>query len=199
LTTSRFARPGPGSRVSDLVEDAITRTGEGDTHALHFLYVRFADEVSTFVGSIVRNAQEVDHVTQTVFARLAGEARQYDPEQLPFTAWILRLAERVARDHTGENAQPKVDEVGRNGARGGTGARRSPHHGEALRLREALHRLPHEQRQVLVLRHVAGWSVQDIAERLGLTEASVRGLDEDGRRTLRATNLGAAGITLGKA
>jgi RNA polymerase sigma-70 factor, ECF subfamily len=38
----------------------------------------------------------------------------------------------------------------------------------------------------LVLRHVAGLSPREIAERLGKTEASVHGLHHRGRRSLSA-------------
>jgi RNA polymerase sigma-70 factor (ECF subfamily) len=49
-----------------------------------------------------------------------------------------------------------------------------------------LHGLPANQREVLVLRHVAGLSAREIAERLGKTEASIHGLHHRGRRALSA-------------
>jgi RNA polymerase sigma-70 factor, ECF subfamily len=49
-----------------------------------------------------------------------------------------------------------------------------------------LHRLPANQREVLLLRHVAGLSPREIAERLGKTEAPVHGLHHRGRRALSA-------------
>jgi RNA polymerase sigma-70 factor (ECF subfamily) len=45
--------------------------------------------------------------------------------------------------------------------------------------------LPHDQLEVLVLRHVAGLSPGEIAERLGKTEASIHGLHHRGRGALR--------------
>jgi RNA polymerase sigma-70 factor, ECF subfamily len=64
-------------------------------------------------------------------------------------------------------------------------------------LRDALQRLPHDQREVLVLRHVAGLSPGEIAERLGKTEASIHGLHHRGRGALRAAlqELEAAPVT----
>ena len=53
-------------------------------------------------------------------------------------------------------------------------------------LRDALRRLPAEQREVLVLRHIAGLSPGEIAERLGKTEGSVHGLHHRGRGALQA-------------
>ena len=64
-------------------------------------------------------------------------------------------------------------------------------------LKEALAGLPEEQRKVLVMRHVAGLSPAEIAERLGKTESSVHGLHHRGRATLQATlvELEAAPVT----
>ena len=53
-------------------------------------------------------------------------------------------------------------------------------------LREALAVLPRDQREVLVLRHFAGLSPGEIAQRTGRTEGSVHGLHHRGRRALTA-------------
>jgi RNA polymerase sigma-70 factor (ECF subfamily) len=52
-------------------------------------------------------------------------------------------------------------------------------------LREALMRLPEDQREVLVLRHVAGLTPGEIAQRLGKTEGSIHGLHHRGRAVLQ--------------
>jgi RNA polymerase sigma-70 factor (ECF subfamily) len=60
-------------------------------------------------------------------------------------------------------------------------------HGAALSLtlREALKELPEEQREVVVLRHVAGWTPGEIAAHLGKSEDSIHGLHHRGRRALK--------------
>ena len=52
-------------------------------------------------------------------------------------------------------------------------------------LKEALAALPEEQRTVLVMRHIAGLSPEEIAERLGKTESSIHGLHHRGRAALQ--------------
>jgi RNA polymerase sigma-70 factor (ECF subfamily) len=56
---------------------------------------------------------------------------------------------------------------------------------QALRLAEALNRLPEAQREALVLQHWHGWSLADIARHLGRTPAAVAGLLKRGLRQLR--------------
>src|SRR6185437_6682374 len=53
-------------------------------------------------------------------------------------------------------------------------------------LREALAALPSEQREVLILRHLAGLSPPEIAARTGRSEGSIHGLHHRGRRALQA-------------
>jgi hypothetical protein len=64
-------------------------------------------------------------------------------------------------------------------------------------LKEALDRLPRDERAVLVLRHVAGLSPREIAELLGKTEASIHGVHHHARVALQAAarDLGAGPIT----
>lgn len=56
---------------------------------------------------------------------------------------------------------------------------------QALRLAEAVARLPDAQRNALVLHHWHGWSLAEIAEHLGRTPAAVAGLLHRGLDQLR--------------
>jgi len=186
MTQGRFAHRGPEARAQDLVEDAVARAKEGDTHAFHFLYVRFVDEVCMFVGGFARDADEADEISHAVFAKLVREIQQYERGEVSFTVWLLRYAAKVARDELRRSHRVAVDDGNGAWARDRGEMERSRH------LCEALRRLPDEQRQVLVLRHIAGLSPEKVAERLGKTEASVRCLDEDGHQALRTADAGAA-------
>jgi RNA polymerase sigma-70 factor (ECF subfamily) len=181
--TGRFARRQPrGSDPADsLLPRAIARAKEGDREALRFLYVRFADDVQGFVFSIVRDHHEAEDITQTVFAKLMSAIHKYEQREVPFAAWILRVARNVALDHVRARRQIPCEEV-RTSDEGHeqVGFERSQC------LKAALGELPPDQRQVLVLRHIAGLSPPEIAERLGKTEGAVHGLHHRGRGALRA-------------
>jgi RNA polymerase sigma-70 factor (ECF subfamily) len=148
---------------------------------LHFLYVRFADDVCGYVRSIVRDSHEAEDITQNVFAKLMTAIHKYERRDVPFAAWILRVARNVALDHVRARRQIPFEEV-RTSDEGHEqiGFERSQC------LRDALWQLPEEQREVLVLRHIAGLTPGEIAERLGKTEGSVHGLHHRGRGALQA-------------
>jgi RNA polymerase sigma-70 factor (ECF subfamily) len=190
--SDRLRLADPRRAPDGLVYEAVARAKEGDMSALHFLYVRFADDVCTYVRSIVRDPHAAEDITQVVFAKLMKAIHKYERRDVPFAAWIIRVARNVALDHIRASRQIPLAEV-RTSDEGGEqiGFER------ALSLREALERLPAEQREVLVLRHVAGLSPGEIAERLGKTEASIHGLHHRSRGALRAAlrELDAAPVT----
>jgi RNA polymerase sigma-70 factor (ECF subfamily) len=172
--------PGGGGE-SELVRRAVVALKQGDRSALHFLYLRYADDVRGFVRSIVRDAHEAEDITHDVFAKLVTAIHRYEPREVPFAAWILRVSRNAALDHLRARRQIPFEEV-RTTDKGHeqVGFDRSQS------LREAFHRLPPDQRQVLVLRHIAGLAPSEIADRLGKTESSVHGLHHRGRGALKA-------------
>jgi RNA polymerase sigma-70 factor, ECF subfamily len=171
---------GEAERESRLIRRAIAAAKDGDRDAMSFLYVRYADNVHGYVRSIVRDHHTAEDITQQVFAKLMGSIVKYQERDVPFLAWILRVARNVAVDHMRQQRMLPVEEV-----RGVHEADEGLATGRASELREALAGLPEDQREVLVLRHVAGLSPGQIAERLGKTEGSIHGLHHRGRAALK--------------
>lgn len=167
--------------ASRLTQDAVRRAKAGDQEGLHYLYVRYADDVLRYVTSFVRDHHEAEDITQNVFAKLMRAIHRYEQREVPFDAWILRVARNAALDHLRAKRAIPTEEV-RIADTGS--AQTGIDRGRALR--EALEALPEDQREVLVLRHIVGLSPVEIAGTLDKTESSVHGLHHRGRRTLRA-------------
>jgi RNA polymerase sigma-70 factor (ECF subfamily) len=185
VLTGRFRR------VSRLVDDeagtravsqAVVRAKQGDREALRFLYVHYADHVYGYVSSIVRDEYEAEDVTQHLFAKLMTALPKYEPREVPFSAWILRVARNVAVDHMRQRRPVPCEEVRELDVREDDDE--SSRH-RSLGLRDALASLPEEQRQVVVMRHLVGLTPGEIAGRLGRTEPSIHGLHHRGRGALR--------------
>jgi RNA polymerase sigma-70 factor (ECF subfamily) len=165
---------------SRLVQQAISRAKDGDAEGIHFLYVRFSDDVLRYVNSFVRDYHEAEDITHNVFAKLITAIKKYEERAVPFTAWIMRVARNAALDHLRARRAIPTEEV------------RVTDEAEAdsgieigLDIREALEELPADQREVLVLRHVMGLSPVEIAGTLEKTESSIHGLHHRGRRALQ--------------
>jgi RNA polymerase sigma-70 factor (ECF subfamily) len=170
---------------SRLVSQAVRRAQVGDREALGFLYARFADNVYGYVRSIVRDHHEAEDVTQHVFAKMMRVIDKYEERDVPFFAWLLRVARNVAVDYIRSERLVPVEEVRpEGGARAATVDPTASNWSEELR--EALDTLPPAQRQVLLMRHVAGLSPAEIADLTGKSEGSIHGLHHRGRRAMTA-------------
>lgn len=181
--TGRFCTGSSGvdERNSHLVSRAIKSAQQGDSDALGFLYARYADNVYGYVRSIVHDHHLAEDVTQHVFAKLITVIGKYVEQDVPFLSWILRVARNAALDHIRSDRLVAVEEV-RDAKRASDG-----HSSSRLEdLRDALTALPVEQRKVLLLRHLGGYSPSEIAEMTGRTEGSVHGLHHRGRRAVTA-------------
>jgi RNA polymerase sigma-70 factor, ECF subfamily len=182
----RFARweQQPAEADDATIMRAVSRAQEGDMEALHFLYIRYADSVLGYVRSIVGDHHEAEDVTQNVFAKLITAIRKYERRNVPFSAWILRVARNAALDYVRARRAVPFEEVRTSdqGQDQGTFDR-------IQSLRDALEKLPADQREVLVLRHIAGLSPGEIADRLDRSEGSVHGLHHRGRGAIRETLL----------
>jgi RNA polymerase sigma-70 factor, ECF subfamily len=128
----------PSSGGGALTRSAVAEAQAGDPEGIHYLYVRFADEVQRCIASIVRDRGEACAVTGIVFADLIVTIAGYDEDESPFDAWLMGVAEDAALTHLRER-------------RGGQA------------LRQAIGDLPQNQREALVLRHVIGLSPIEIA------------------------------------
>ena len=171
-----------------VVDLAIQRAKEGDAEALRFLYVRYADNVYGYVTSIVRDEHEAEDITQHVFTKLLTVLPRYEQREVPFSAWILRVAHNAAIDHVRTRRPVPVEEVRpADTADEGDGGRE-----RFADLRLALAALPAEQRDVIVLRFLVGLTPGEVAERIGRSEDAVHGLQHRGRRRLRREMLALA-------
>ncbi|HYB22268.1 MAG TPA: sigma-70 family RNA polymerase sigma factor, partial [Solirubrobacteraceae bacterium] len=167
------AAHGHGARESRdtpaLVMQAVRRAQQGDRQALGFLYARYADNVYGYVRSIVHDEHEAEDITQHVFTKLMSVIGKYEERDVPFFAWILRVSRNVAVDHLRRRRAIPVEEVRavEQTEKVASGVGASPVNERIGDLREALATLPGDQREVLVLRHFAGLSPTEIAERTG--------------------------------
>jgi RNA polymerase sigma-70 factor (ECF subfamily) len=168
---------------SRLVSRAIKRAQRGDRDALGFLYARYADNIYGYAFSIVRNHHQAEDITQHVFAKLVRVIGKYEERDVPFFAWILRVARNVAVDYIRAERLVPVEEV-RGSDEGSLSDRMLD--GRRQELRDAFAALPQSQREVVILRHFGGFTPAEIAGLTGKSEGSIHGLHHRGRRTLTA-------------
>src|SRR4051812_33763770 len=157
--------PGPPDAAETDVAQLVRGAQRGDRAAFAELYRRFARMVHGVV--LTRTARiDVDDVVQDVFITALERLNDLrDPAA--FGGWVATIARHRATDYT--RRQPVMEELVNDVA--------SPIQGdrlEALAILAAIKSLPEAYNETLVLRLVEGMTGAEIAERTGLTAASVR-------------------------
>ena len=151
-----------------------------DLNAVRFLYERHAPSVYRYLRGIV-GRDDAEDLTQQVFLKLITQLERYEARSdIPFTAWLRRVAHNLAGDHLRARRRPQTEAAGDLPTRADDGA------GErAQGLFEALAELPVSQREVVMLRYMAGLSPGEIAATLGRSEDSVHCLHYRARSRLK--------------
>ena len=165
---------------TQLVTRAVAAARDGSADALRFLYVRYADNIYGYVCSIIRDEHDAEDLTQQVFMKLPTILHKYQERDVPFSAWILRVARNLAVDHLRARRAVPCEEI-----RGSNEAFDDSMHERSRCLQHALNELPEDQREVLIMRHILGMSPGEIARSLGKSEGSIHGLHHRGRGTMR--------------
>jgi RNA polymerase sigma-70 factor, ECF subfamily len=163
-----------------LVAAAAERARDGEDDALRLLYLLYADNVFGYVVAIVRDEHDAEDLTSEVFTRLPRALTHYRAGATPFAAWLLRVARNAALDHLRAQRSVPLAEVHATGATAELQA-----HERLDALKAALSALPEDQRQVMLLRLVAGLTPGEVAEQLGRSVDAVHALQHRARRRLR--------------
>ena len=179
-TDVRAADTLPGRSGDCAVVEAARR---GDRSAFAELYRRYARMVhGLLVASVPRT--DVDDLVQDVFL-LAMRRLESLREAAAFPGWLAAIARHRAADHYRRHAPEEVplpDEL----------TAHTSDDTEAQAILDVIRSLPEAYREPLVLRLVEGMSGQEIADRTGLTPASVRVNLHRGMKLLRARLEGVA-------
>lgn len=157
-----------------------TRAADGDAVAFGVLLRRHSPVLRAYVNRLTRRPADTDDVLQEV-ALTAWQALPQLQNPDSVKAWLFRIAERQAFALL--RKQPQHGELDEELPSSGNDVARFD---DRDALRTALARIPAQQAQAWVLREVGGLTYEEIAERLGVPESTVRGALALARRKLLA-------------
>jgi len=185
MRTEAESRAG-GPSVPDGAETLrglIERASRGDTDAFRRLFDRYVDRVFRYGYVRLGRSDEANDLVQEVFLSVwkALPSFRYEHEG-SFPAWLFRIASRRVGDRVKQRVRHQavpLDEAPEGSIE---------FEGQAVSRRllvAALATLPERQREVVVLRFVAGLPVKEIAAAMGKTEAAITALQMRGLDHLR--------------
>ena len=169
------------------VQGLVERAQAGDGAAFGQLYEQFAPEINRYLTRHLNGQREAaEDLTEEVFLKVYERIGSYQFRGLPFSAWLYRIARnhmidhlrsRPRQVHTSLDAAPEIPEK-----RAEQSMDRSLDRHE---LTYALNRLTSDQRHVVTLRFLDGFTTAETAGIMGKTEDAVKKLQARGLVQLR--------------
>ncbi len=156
-------------------QDALVSAAQGgDKDAFGQLYDGFFEKIYRYVHYRVP-AKEVDDLVELVFMKAWMNLERYEKRDVPFGAWIFRIAHNVVIDFRRQHRSlleldeqlPDLSEVAAPSART---------HRKLVdaTVRDEVEQLKEPYRQVITLKFLMGLSNEEVAQVLGEREGHVR-------------------------
>jgi RNA polymerase sigma-70 factor (ECF subfamily) len=174
------ARSEKGERERELVRLAQS----GEEAAFEELIRRHQQRVFGLVNGILRRREDVEDVVQQVFLKVFVSLKRFD-QRSAFSTWLYKISVNECWDYLRKKkvrplmyeADLSEDQVSRlDGVVSADRPPESPSERAEARdlLERMLEKLSDEDRQLLILKEVEGFSVQELAEMLDLNVNTVK-------------------------
>jgi RNA polymerase sigma-70 factor (ECF subfamily) len=171
----------------DVIESLIKRCLTGDQLAWEQIIRQYWRKVFNVAYKFVGKHDEAEDLTQDIFLKIFKSLDTFD-RRANFQTWLVSISrnlcidhyrsvrkerQTIARDIDSNDLQPAAPDRGPYQA--------AEHQDLRAQLRQALETLPATLRTAVVLRDLQELSYQEIAERLGLPEGTVKSRINRGR------------------
>jgi RNA polymerase sigma factor (sigma-70 family) len=159
---------------AQLVHDRQEAIGE--------IYVALGATVRSYLHGLVGH-DDADDILQRVFYEVWQHNRRYDPAR-SLTAWVFGIARKRAIDHLRRRRNIAIALHDLEDVAGEDGRELAERYARAHEVRDALNRLPDEQREVLVLAYFGQFTQSEIATHLEVPLGTVKARAFRGLRRL---------------
>ena len=174
--------------LTDLPEKELLRKAiEYDEAALGELYDRYEAKIYTYMYRRISEASIAEDLTAQVFLKMLEAIRQRRAWHSSFSGWLYRIAHNLIIDHYRETSRETYVPIEDAPSLVAThynpvlSAERSL---QSERLRAAIRRLTDDQAQVVSLRFLERYSINEVARMLNKTEGAIKALQHRALSTL---------------
>ena len=173
-------------------QEVARRAAQRDSAAFAQLYDEHLNAIYRYVFYKVGDGLLAEELTAEVFSKAWERIDRFQWRNLPFQHWLIRIARNVVVDHwrSLRRAASPIDDLREVPSEDAPPDEAISRDLEVEALRKALARLPDDQRDVLILRFIEGYSHADTAAALGKSVVAVRQIQVRALRSLQKLLIG---------
>ena len=154
------------------------RAASGQPEAWDELIEKYGQRLYNLAYHFAGSAEEAEDVTQEIFLRLYQNLHRYTGEA-PLAAWALRLSRNLCIDHyrrmrRDQRSYAVPDEILEQMPAAGDLQEELQRREELRAVYGALAELPEESAEVVLLRDLQGWTMDEIAVYLGVPLGTIK-------------------------
>lgn len=174
--------------MSDQTDANLVRKAQtGDAGAAGRLYDRHHLPIFQYIYARTSHRQVAEDLTGEVFTRMIRHLPEYEERGIPFRAWLYRIAGNLVKDHYRRNEKaPLPLTVVEEGNEPVNAPENVVEQTLTLTsVKQALATIDEAQRDVVILRFLAGMSLKEVAQTLDKSVGAVKSLQHRGLSALR--------------
>ena len=163
----------------ELDDRELVRLAKEDKGAFGELYERYLPKIYNYIYYRTSNQHDAEDLTARVFFRAMSHIGSYVDKGLPFQAWLYRIAHNLVANWHRDQGRRKIialDDYVSHSLKSDAPDRLTEELEEQEQLMEAVHRLPEDRQQLLLLKFIDQLSNAEIGEIMSRTEGAVKSL-----------------------
>ena len=166
--------------------DPIQEARLGNTAAIGAIYEKYHLTIYRYLYYRTGDVHTAEDLTSEVFIRMIRSLPNYRPQEVPFLAWLFQIARNLSIDYYRSAGSVRTLPMEESLPAGNDDPTRAVDRRlTSQKLLEALRRLNDDQRDVIVLRFVAGMPIAEVAEAMNRSEDAIKGLQRRALIVLR--------------
>jgi len=164
----------------------LQRALRWDKAALAEIYERFSPGIYRYSFRLLGDSVRAEECMAETFERFLQAVHRGGGPRDHLQAYLYRVAHNWITDFY-RRQPPPTEQLDPNLTSASNPLQSTIANMESASLREALMRLTPDQSQAIALKHLEGWTNNEIASALGKTEGAVKALQRRGLKTLKQT------------
>jgi RNA polymerase sigma-70 factor (ECF subfamily) len=163
------------------IEQLVIKAQKGDKQAYGEIYDMFADRIFRFIRLKVKQKEQAEDILQDTFLKAWSGMKNFhaiDGKKINFSGWLYKITYNCINDYFREYYR-KPETLELNEEIEVADSKKTPMQNlEAAQdieaIKEAMHFLPGQYKQILELRFIEDMEIEDIAQIMGKTNLAVR-------------------------